>query len=98
VHGGGPLFPTPPPPADLAAGLPTLQVDATGLMLGLFARSRRSIGVNGPLLHLASLADTEVEAHFGPEDRAWDTSWLNTRLKVVYDAGQVEAPARSAGA
>lgn len=86
VNGAGPLFPTPPPPPDLLLGLPCLVVDSTGLMLGLFARARRCIGINGPLLHLASLADTDVEARFGEEDRKWDTSGMNGRMKVEYGA------------
>jgi hypothetical protein len=86
VNGFGPLFPTPAPPPDLLLGLPALSVDSTGLMLGLFARVRRCIGINGPLLHLASLADTDVEARFGEEDRKWDTSGLNPRMKVEYGA------------
>jgi hypothetical protein len=86
VNGGGPLFATPAPPPDLLAGRAALTVDSTGLLLGLFACTRRSVGVNGPLLHLASLADTDVEAHFAAEDAAWDTSWLNARLKVLRDS------------
>lgn len=84
VNGAGPLFPTPPPPTDLVLSLPSLEVDSTGLLLGLFARTRRSIGINGPLLHLASLADTDVEAHFEPGDAVWDTSALNPRMRVAY--------------
>jgi hypothetical protein len=91
VNGAGPLFPTPPPPADLVLSLPSLEVDSTGLMLGLFARTRRSIGLNGPLLHLASLADTDVEAHFRAEDAVWDTSSLNLRMRVEYSAVAKEA-------
>ena len=90
VNGAGPLFPTPPPPADLVMSLPSLEVDSTGLLLGLFARTRRSIGINGPLLHLASLADTDVEAHFEPEDAVWDTSALNPRMRVDYSSARIE--------
>lgn len=87
VNGAGPFFPTPPPPSDLVLSVPTLEVDSTGLLLGLFARTRRSIGLNGPLLHLASLADTDVEAHFTDEDAPWDTSALNPRMRVLYVPG-----------
>lgn len=93
VNGAGPLFGTPPPPPEAAAGLPTLSVDSTGAMLGLLASTRGSIGVNGPLLHLASLADTDVHAYFGEEDREWDTSALNGRLRVEYDPAPAPPPA-----
>jgi hypothetical protein len=86
VNGAGPLFGTPPPPPEAVGGLPTLSIDSTGAMLGLFATTRGSIGVNGPLLHLASLADTDVHAYFGAEDGEWDTSGLNSRLRVEYDS------------
>ncbi|MBW8890445.1 MAG: hypothetical protein JF616_22055 [Fibrobacteres bacterium] len=87
----GSLFQTPPPPPDLTAGFPAQRIDSTGTMLGLFASTRSSIGVNGPLLHLASLGDTDVEAHFGGEDRAWDTSALNGRMRIIYEEPQAEA-------
>lgn len=89
----GSLFQTPPPPPDLTAGFPAQRIDSTGTMLGLFASTRSSIGVNGPLLHLASLGDTDVEAHFGEEDRAWDTSALNARMRIVYEEPAAEAAA-----
>jgi hypothetical protein len=92
VNGAGPLFGTPPPPPEVAGGLPVLSIDSTGAMLGLFASTRGSIGVNGPLLHLASLADTDVQAYFGEADREWDTSALNGRLQVTYDSDSA-APA-----
>jgi hypothetical protein len=85
INGGGPLFHTPPPAPDFVAGFPAMQIDSTGTLLGLFASTRGSIGVNGPLLHLAALGDTDVEAHFGEEDRAWDTSGLNGRMHVYYE-------------
>ena len=84
VNGASPLFATPPPPPDLTAGIPSLSIDSTGQMLGLFGSTRGSIGVNGPLLHLAALADTDVEAHFGAADREWDTSAWNVRMRVFY--------------
>ena len=85
VNGAGPFFPTPPPPQDVILGIPSLEIDSTGLLLGLFARTRRSIGTNGPLLHLASLADTDVEAHFSAADAVWDVSATNARMKVIYE-------------
>ena len=90
LSGSGTLFPGSAPPRDLFPGLPCLQVDSTGLMLGLFASTSGSIGINGPLLHLASLSDTDVEAHFGEADRVWDTSGLNGRLQVVYEGMERE--------
>jgi hypothetical protein len=91
----GSLFQTSPPPPDVTAGFPAQRIDSTGTMLGLFAITRGSIGVNGPLLHLASLGDTDVEAHFGEEDRAWDTSALNGRMRIAYEAAEAAGPAPS---
>lgn len=97
INGSGPLFGTPPPPPEVAGDLPVLSVDSTGAMLGLFASTPGSIGVNGPLLHLASLADTDVQAYFSAADREWDTSALNSRMRVVYepDAAQPSGPERA---
>ncbi len=81
----GPLWNAPPPPQDLILSLPALEVESTGLLLGLFAQSARSIGTNGPLLHLAGIADTDVNGHFTAEDEPWDTGFLNPRFKVSYD-------------
>jgi hypothetical protein len=89
VNGAGPLFGTPPPPPEVAGATPAISIDSTGAMLGLFASTRGSIGVNGPLLHLASLADADVHAFFGEADREWDTSGLNGRLRVTYDSDPV---------
>ncbi len=72
------------PPPESTLGLPCLEAGSTGLLLGFFDQTPLSIGLQGPLLHLASLADTDVEAHFEPEDSPWDTSFLNPRLRVVY--------------
>ncbi len=77
-------FSDPPPPPECTLGLPCLEADSTGLLLGFFDQTPLSIGLQSPLLHLASLADTDVEAHFDPEDAPWDTSFLNQRLRVVY--------------
>ncbi|HKP96136.1 MAG TPA: hypothetical protein VJ385_10295 [Fibrobacteria bacterium] len=85
LNGAGPLWASPPPPQDLTLSLPGLEVESTGLLLGLFSLTARSIGTNGPLLHLAGIADTDVEARFGEEDSPWDTSFLNPRLRVVYE-------------
>ncbi|MDB5050986.1 MAG: hypothetical protein JWO30_4057 [Fibrobacteres bacterium] len=85
VNGAGPLWASPPPPPDLLLGLPALEVESTGLLLGLFAQTARSIGTHGPLLHLAGIADTDVVGHFTEEDAVWDTSFLNPRLRVIYE-------------
>ena len=85
VNGAGPLYASDPPPQDLILATPALEIDSTGLLLGLFTQTARSIGLNGPLLQLAGIADTDVEAKFSEEDAPWDTSFLNPRLKVVYD-------------
>jgi hypothetical protein len=85
VNGAGPLWATPQPPQDMLLGLPSLEVESTGLLLGLFSQTARSIGTNGPLLHLAGIADTDVVGHFTEEDAVWDTSFLNPRFKVVYE-------------
>ncbi len=80
---GAPFFNSPP---DLQAtsGIPSIEVESTALLLGFLAQTARSIGLNGPVLHLASLTDTDVDAHFEPGDAPWDTSFLNPRLNVVY--------------
>ncbi len=85
LSGAGPLWATPSPPQDLTLSLPCLEVESTGLLLGLFSQAARCIGTHGPLLHLAGIADTDVDAHFGAEDAAWDTSFLNPRMKVIYE-------------
>lgn len=84
VNGAGPLLATAPPPQDLVSSLPAMEVESIGLLLGLFAQTAYSIGINGPLLQLAGIADTEVEAHFRPDEAVWDTSFLNPRLKMKY--------------
>ena len=84
INGGGPLWATPQPPQDLLLGLPSLEVMSTGLMLGLFAQTARSIGTSGPLLDLAGISDTDVIGHYEESDVAWDTSSLNPRMKVIY--------------
>jgi hypothetical protein len=96
VNGAGPLLATPPPPQDLVTGLPGMEVESIGLLLGLFSQTAYSIGINGPLVQLAGIADTDVEAHFRPEEAVWDTAFLNPRLKVKYreeskSPGAVEA-------
>ncbi|MEO6098471.1 MAG: hypothetical protein ABIW76_23490, partial [Fibrobacteria bacterium] len=52
-----------------------------------------SIGLNGPLLQLAGIADTDVEAKFTEADAPWDTSFLNPRLWIEYEkpAGNAES-------
>ena len=72
------------PTPEMTSGIPCLEAETTGLLLGFFDQTARSIGINGPLLHLAGLTDTDVEAHFGAEDAPWDTSFLNPRMKVRY--------------
>jgi hypothetical protein len=84
INGAEGLWGTPPPPQDLLLGLPALEVESTGLLLALFAQTAFSIGTNGRLLHLAGIADTDVTGHFSADDAAWDTSFLNPRLNVVY--------------
>ncbi len=85
VNGAGPLYASEPPPQDLILATPALQIDSTGLLLGLFAQTARSIGLNGPLLHLAGISDTDVEGTFTEADAPWDTSFLNPRMRVVYE-------------
>ncbi|MEO6097005.1 MAG: hypothetical protein ABIW76_15535, partial [Fibrobacteria bacterium] len=77
VNGAGPLYASDPPPQDLILATPVLEIDSTGLLLGLFAQTACSIGLNGPLLQLAGIADTDVEAKFTEADAPWDTSFLN---------------------
>src|SRR5690606_28580950 len=91
LNGGGSLHATPAAPADLAQSLRILQVESTGLLLGLFARTALTIGMNGPLLHLAGLADADVEGHFTEAESAWDTSFLNPRIKIAYDTGSARS-------
>ncbi len=84
VAGAGSLFPAPPAPSEIGSTTPFLEVESTGLLLGMFTLSAYTMGINGPLLHLASLADTDVKAYFEPEDAPWDTSFLNPRLEIIY--------------
>jgi hypothetical protein len=84
VNGAGPLYASEPPLPEMLLSVPALQVDSSGLLLGLFAQTARSIGFNGPMLHLAGLAETDVEARFEGKDAVWDTSFLNPRMKVIY--------------
>ena len=94
INGSGPLYACAPPPHDVIQSTPALEVDSTGLLLGLFGQTARCIGLNGPLLHLAGISDTEVEARFQASDAPWDTSFLNPRLRVIYEkTGAAETPA-----
>ena len=94
VSGSGPLYASTPPPQDVILATPALEVDSTGLLLGLFGQTARSIGLNGPLLHLAGISDTDVEARFQEADAPWDTSFLNPRMRVTYDkTGAADTPA-----
>lgn len=94
ISGSGPLYASAPPPQDVILATPALEVDSTGLLLGLFGQTARSIGLNGPLLHLAGISDTDVEARFQESEAPWDTSFLNPRLRVVYEkAGAANEPA-----
>jgi hypothetical protein len=92
VNGSGPLYASHPPPQDLILATPSLEIDSTGLLLGLFSQTAKSIGLNGPLLQLAGIADTDVEARFEEGDARWDTSFLNPRLRVSYEK-KAETPA-----
>lgn len=94
VNGSGSLYGSSPPPQDLILTTPALEVDSTGLLLGLFANTSRSIGLNGPLVQLAGMADTDVEARFEAGESVWDTSFLNPRLKVRYEE-RAEKPKQS---
>jgi hypothetical protein len=80
---GAPFFET-MPPVESMAGIPCIEAESIGLLLAFFAQTACSIGLNGSLLHLASLADTDVVAHFQAQDEPWDTSFLNPRLKIIY--------------
>jgi hypothetical protein len=93
VYGAGPLWASPAPPQDLILSTPCFEVESTGKLLALFASAARSIGTNGPLLHLAGLTDTDVEARFEERESAWDTAFLNPRMKVKYD--KPERPAEN---
>jgi hypothetical protein len=93
VYGAGPLWATPAPPQDLILSTPCFEVESTGKLLALFASAARSIGTNGPLLHLAGLTDTDVEAKFEEGESAWDTGFLNPRMKVEYE--RPERPAEN---
>lgn len=95
VYGAGPLLASEPPPPDLILATPSLEVESIGLLLGLFAQTAYSIGVNGPLVQLAGIADTDVEAHFEAEEAVWDTAFLNPRLKVKYSATDTSSASRS---
>jgi hypothetical protein len=85
LSGAGGLWGTPAPPQDMLLGLPAFEVESTGLLLALLSQSVRSIGTNGRLLHLAGIADADATGHFTADDAAWDTSFLNPRLRVIYD-------------
>jgi hypothetical protein len=94
VSGSGPLYAASAPPQDLILATPALEIDSTGLLLGLFGQTARCIGLNGPLLQLAGISDTDVEARFLEADAPWDTSFLNPRLHVTYDkTGAANTPA-----
>lgn len=83
LHVDGGLFASAEPPLEVTAAWPCLRTDSPGILLGLFAMTAGVVGLRGPLLLLAGLADTDVTGHFGPEDAPFDTSALNSRLKVV---------------
>jgi hypothetical protein len=76
------LFPSPPPPVPELEGVPVLQADSASVLLALFAGTAGTVGVNGPLLLLAGLAEADVTGWFGPGDGPYDTSAGNARMKV----------------
>jgi hypothetical protein len=94
VYGTGPLWATTAPPQDLILSTPCFEVESTSKLLALFACAARSIGTNGPLLHLAGLTDTDVEARFEESESTWDTGFLNPRMKVKYDNPEPTAESR----
>ena len=82
----GDLFKNSLPNSEILHALPAFEVESVGLLLGFFYQTLQSVGTNGPVLHLASLADTQVEAHFKKEDAPYDTSFLNPKFKALYSA------------
>ncbi len=83
VASGEPFSGVIPNPEE-TSGLICLEAETTGLLLGFFAQAAQAIGLNGPVLHLASLTDIAVEAHFSEEESDFDTSFLNPKLKVQH--------------
>jgi hypothetical protein len=98
VHGQGSLPGAAVPTPHVAAEFPTFGVETPGLLLALFARSAVVAGMNGPLLHLAGLCETDVEASFLPGDEPYDTAFLNPRMTVKYLTGTPPASSPSAPA
>ncbi len=83
LHSDGGLFASAEPPLEVTAAWPCLRTDSPGTLLGLFALASGVVGLRGPLLLLAGMTDTDVTGYFGTEDAPYDTSALNSRLRVV---------------
>lgn len=77
-----PLFLSPPPPPAVASAHPVLKADTASTLLALFATTSGTMGMHGPLLLLAGLTDADVTGYFDAKDAPWDTSALNSRLRV----------------
>ena len=82
VNSGVVPYDTPKPPPEVTSRFPTLQVDSTGALLGLFASAAGISSMNGVLLHLAGLTQARVNGFFTAADAVFDTSFLNSRLKI----------------
>ncbi len=78
----GPFSYSPPLPEEVI-GLPNLEVGQLGLLLAYFDSVPHCLGLNGPLLHFASLTETTVSAFYEKKDAPWDVSWLNPKFKIL---------------
>jgi hypothetical protein len=94
VHGTGDFPGAVVPTPHVTAEFPTFGVESTGLFLGLMSGCSAVNGMNGPLLHLASLCEVDVEAWFQSFDAPYDSAFLNPRLRVRY-LEEKKAPAAS---
>jgi hypothetical protein len=71
------------PPGHVAETYPCIKADTESTLLALFAGTAATVGLNGPSLLLAGLTDADVTGYFTEEDRPFDTSGMNGRMKIV---------------
>jgi hypothetical protein len=84
MHTGSPVADAQAPPPAVEERFPCLQALDLSSLVGFFSVADRVMGANGPLLHLASITDTDVEGYFLSVDAPYDTSFLNPRFHVNY--------------
>lgn len=82
LHGTGSFPGATSPTPHVAAEFPTFAMESTGLTIALIAATAGVQGMNGPLLHLASLCEADVQGFFRAYDAPYDTAFLNPRLKL----------------